>query len=68
MCGGSAPCFQWIQDGVDESENDVVIKVEGGSYPENILIDGGAAVEIGWDDAPGAAGSTGPVILKGPLP
>ncbi len=65
FCGGKTPCFEKIQEPLDIAPAGVSVRIGGGTYGENMQIDGSVAVEVGCpsdfsDTSPGT-----PTVLIG---
>jgi hypothetical protein len=51
QCGGNTPCYSKIQDGIDLQYDTATIKVEHGTYDEDIVVNQSKefTLQCGWD-------------------
>lgn len=72
-CGGNTPCYATVQNAISAAENDCVIKIREGAYPENVVMNASKQIvmESGYNAAFSAPGSPsrirGLVITNGTL-
>ncbi len=65
-CGGKRPCHSRIRDAMISAAGGSVVRIAGGTYPENVTVDANAIIECGWDADFISFSQGGPVILSGP--
>ena len=52
FCGGLTPCYSRIQEGFDWPGTNYTVRVQAGSYAENLVLDENKRIELdgGWDE------------------
>ena len=63
QCGGAPDCYEKIQDAIEAAGFGGVVRIQGGSYAENIVVDKNVTVEPGWEQDPSSPAE--PVSLTG---
>ena len=65
-CGGNAPCFATIGDGIGFCPDGATVRIGAETYFEQMLVDSGVTVELDWDPDFTTQTNVGPVVL-GPI-